>query len=489
MTHVVFVGPSLPPNEVRALHPKALVYPPVRQGDIVSVLREHAPTAIGIIDGVFLDVLSVWHKEILLALDEGVAVLGAASMGALRAAECAPYGMQGVGTIFQMYADGRLTRDDEVAVIHTTEEFGFKAMSEPLVNLRLNLQRAAATGVIGHDLAAALLDEAADTYFPDRSWSQVFASPLLDSDTGNLLRQFVTEQAVDHKAADARELLTTMAAARPQHTGDEQQGGTDDPAPTRPLDHQPWQLERSHYLMAMTDRDRWSVRQGEQIGQESIYRFIMANDPSAPQRMNTALVEMLALYAAKELGIDPDDDDVVKARTDVCADLGIDQAEIGDFCTDNNITKEEFDEVIVDRARIDKAADWLIRTRFKLGAVQPLLNSYRFSGLYPQWADAAAMAQTLTGRGEDGLPRPSVPPSTRHTATELRQHSAETGWTTGRDDVQGWTRRHGFIHEKALLSEVERSRAYRAMMAAALRAADSLTEHSDVDHDNHEVQP
>ncbi|MFN9630245.1 MAG: TfuA-like protein, partial [Cyanobacteriota bacterium] len=128
MTHVVFVGPSLPEHEVRRLHPEAVILPPVRQGDIVSVLRAHRPSAIGVIDGVFLSVLSVWHKELLLALDEGVALYGAASMGALRAAECAPFGMVGLGRIYARFADGTLTRDDEVAVAHATAEFGHRTL-------------------------------------------------------------------------------------------------------------------------------------------------------------------------------------------------------------------------------------------------------------------------------------------------------------------------------------------------------------------------
>ena len=45
----------------------------------------------------------------------GTQVFGAASMGALRAAELAPFGMIGVGAIFAAYRDGRLTGDDEVA--------------------------------------------------------------------------------------------------------------------------------------------------------------------------------------------------------------------------------------------------------------------------------------------------------------------------------------------------------------------------------------
>ncbi|RUX68847.1 hypothetical protein EN904_03020 [Mesorhizobium sp. M7A.F.Ca.CA.001.07.2.1] len=52
---------------------------------------------IGLIDGLFESGPAVWHKEILFALDAGCRLLGAASMGALRAAECWQFGMIGIG--------------------------------------------------------------------------------------------------------------------------------------------------------------------------------------------------------------------------------------------------------------------------------------------------------------------------------------------------------------------------------------------------------
>ena len=59
---------------------------------------------IAIIDGYFERMAAVWHKEILVALEKGIAVWGAASMGALRAAELAPFGMVGVGAIYQAFS-------------------------------------------------------------------------------------------------------------------------------------------------------------------------------------------------------------------------------------------------------------------------------------------------------------------------------------------------------------------------------------------------
>jgi hypothetical protein len=69
MRAVVFLGPTLPQRDAEAMLP-ATYRPPVRQGDVYRVVRDEAPRAIGIIDGGFLDVASVWHREILWALSQ-----------------------------------------------------------------------------------------------------------------------------------------------------------------------------------------------------------------------------------------------------------------------------------------------------------------------------------------------------------------------------------------------------------------------------------
>ncbi len=83
---VIFVGPSLP-DAASFAGDDAFVCPPAVQGDVLAAVKRGA-SVIGLIDGGFEYTAPVWHKEILYALSQNVAVLGAASMGALRAAEC-----------------------------------------------------------------------------------------------------------------------------------------------------------------------------------------------------------------------------------------------------------------------------------------------------------------------------------------------------------------------------------------------------------------
>ena len=109
MTTVVFLGPTLAPRDATFLL-AADYLPPACQGDIYRAVRDRRPVAIGLVDGVFQQAPAVWHREILWALTRGVHVFGAASMGALRAAELAPFGMQGVGRVFEAYRDRVLAR-------------------------------------------------------------------------------------------------------------------------------------------------------------------------------------------------------------------------------------------------------------------------------------------------------------------------------------------------------------------------------------------
>ena len=86
MSGFVFLGPTLHRTKARKLLRSAEYLPPVNGGDILSMLK-YKPSYLAVIDGNFGTKPSVWHKEILYALCSGCAVLGAASMGALRAAE------------------------------------------------------------------------------------------------------------------------------------------------------------------------------------------------------------------------------------------------------------------------------------------------------------------------------------------------------------------------------------------------------------------
>jgi len=173
MMTFIFVGPTLPADEI-ARTQGFVFLPPVAQGDLYRAARLR-PRAIGVIDGFFSGAPSVWHKEILWAISQGIPVFGSASMGALRAAELHAFGMRGVGRIFEAFRDGALEDDDEVAVVHGPAELDYVAASEAMVNIRATLARAEVEGVVSPASRRALDAFAKSLFFPQRSWEALLA--------------------------------------------------------------------------------------------------------------------------------------------------------------------------------------------------------------------------------------------------------------------------------------------------------------------------
>ncbi len=164
---VVFLGPSLHQDEARTLL-DADYLPPARKGDVYRILASGVKTIV-LIDGLFHTTPSVWHRELLDAIEEGIDVVGASSMGALRAAELRRFGMIGCGTVFEWYRDGKIDGDDEVALWHASAEFDFRPLSEPLVNIRATLARAVDDACLTAGQAEDLVADAKRTYYPLRS--------------------------------------------------------------------------------------------------------------------------------------------------------------------------------------------------------------------------------------------------------------------------------------------------------------------------------
>ena len=93
---VVYAGPTISADDIRFVLPSAVVRPPAARGDLLAESWHPGDVAV-VIDGYFRERRSVGHKEILRVLADGAAVIGTASMGALRAMELAPCGMRGLG--------------------------------------------------------------------------------------------------------------------------------------------------------------------------------------------------------------------------------------------------------------------------------------------------------------------------------------------------------------------------------------------------------
>jgi hypothetical protein len=208
MSVVIFTGPTISAAEAR-IELDAEYLPPAAEGDVYRAARRR-PRVIGIVDGYFERVPSVWHKEILWAMSQRIHVFGSASMGALRAAELEAFGMEGVGSIFEAYRDGILEDDDEVAVVHGTREFGFRPGSEAMVDIRCTLARAVAGGVLSASTGSALESLAKSMFYPDRNYqliSRRAAELGLSQAELSAFLEWLPEGRASQKHADALAML------------------------------------------------------------------------------------------------------------------------------------------------------------------------------------------------------------------------------------------------------------------------------------------
>jgi len=207
---IVFAGPTLPRHpdaDWRALLAACDLRPPACRGDVLAALVDR-PAALVLIDGYYYSVPAVTHKELLYALDAGVRVFGAASLGALRAAELAPLGMIGVGQVFEAYRSGAIDGDDEVAILHASAELGYRGLTVALVELRHAVTVLACDG----EAAAALVARVKELPFSARH-SDVIAD-LARRELGEEAAAVLMRRLAAHsvKREDARLAIETALA-------------------------------------------------------------------------------------------------------------------------------------------------------------------------------------------------------------------------------------------------------------------------------------
>lgn len=209
---IIYTGLSLSFDEAKEIldshdDVEVIYKRPIKRGDLGHDIKEN-PDIIGIIDGVFHQNSSVGHKEILNVINKGITVVGASSMGALRASELDTLGMTGIGYVYEQYATGKVASDDDVAVMLDSETL--EALSEPLINMEYVFENAVSENIITENQKDELIKIAKSTFYPKRNYSQTLNSSSLDDETKSKLIDFI-RMSVDIKKEDAKELITYIA--------------------------------------------------------------------------------------------------------------------------------------------------------------------------------------------------------------------------------------------------------------------------------------
>ncbi|WP_244512769.1 TfuA-like protein [Ensifer sp. LC163] len=177
--------------------PGAIIRPPARRGDLYACrILKHEFFLV--LDGAFGNVLSISPREVVDVVQDGAVVVGASSMGALRAADCSPAGVHGAGIIFRLFKDRIISAEDEVAVLYR-EDRAYPSLTEPLINMRIALRRAIRNGLVEAAEAEEVISAAQLLHFTLRTWPRAYqkAGRHLSGE----LRDFLT--AIDTKRTDA----------------------------------------------------------------------------------------------------------------------------------------------------------------------------------------------------------------------------------------------------------------------------------------------
>lgn len=207
MYPVIFLGPSLNVEKAKSIFPLADFRPPARKGDLQKLAREDVQF-VGFIDGVFLQDYPPTPIEVYSLLQKkNLTLVGAASLGALRAVELEKFGMMGIGKIFELYKKGILDSDDEVAV--TFSEQDYKLQSEALIDIRYTLYHACKDGIIDRDTKQLLVKTAKNIYFPHRNYDELLekVNGTVENQVFERLRKYLETHKRSLKEEDAIRLI------------------------------------------------------------------------------------------------------------------------------------------------------------------------------------------------------------------------------------------------------------------------------------------
>jgi len=445
VTIIVFTGPTLPPTEAARIL-DAAYRPPAAIGDVYRAAQQR-PWAIGIIDGFFESIPSVWHKEVLWAMAQGIHVYGAASMGALRAAELAAFGMTGVGTIFEAYRDGIIEDDDEVAVVHGPPELGYVQLSEAMVNIRSTLRKAVAAGIIAPATELALIEIGKASYYKQRNYERLLAQAAersLPADELRRLKAWLPQNQVNQKRLDAVAMLQAIAAARAEMLV---------PAPIPYVfEHTMlWNAVERQYSAPVDDDTATTAGPHDALLEE------LRLDRSAhPQARRQALLRAVARREADRQGMQPTVAQLQDAARRFRKRMGFaTQAQLEDWLGGQRMSRDQFLQLMADEARLQ----WLEHS-LTAAVDNAVPDELRATGDYARLA--ARLKDKRDVLGNRGVEEPTLADAGVTEAELLSWFRRERMPELGDGDVMDHATRLGFADERELIRALLRDYCYQA---------------------------
>jgi hypothetical protein len=442
---ICYIGPTLPIHQAVDLAPNVIYRPPARQGDILSDTVEVQPDRILLIDGEFDQSFAVWHKEIVFALEKGVKVYGAASMGALRAADLWRQGMIGYGKIYLWYKTGLTEDDSEVAVLYALDPKGnYHAQSIPIVDIRATLMRVSEKLQIGIDHQEALLGAARAIHFTRRThdkvahvWSGILGERIAKTLVNNLWNQ---------KAEDAVGLLSNYALLTAE-----------------PEAEQPTEAALTKFFWAQYDRDRKIKLEvapdhpAIRLAQQHVSDYIALNSVDYHHIFWDARNFYLAHMLAEKLGVRVSEQDVDREHARFCRRYGIAaQDEANTWISANNLTIGEFMILIIRLATVRKMQEWLCSSLVPMDCTKIMLDYLKSHNSYTYWAKECAQKEAaIQAKGIDASLLISASTSVDQ---QLAAHCQKSGLTID-GSLEEFVSETGFCSTYELSVALERLRA------------------------------
>ncbi len=381
---VVFLGPSLSHAEAQQILPGAICLPPAAMGDVLGASLTYRPHAIGLVDGTFLSNMSVFHKELLYAMDQGAWVLGSSSMGALRAAECSEYGMIGVGQIFDEIRTGQIEDDDEVALTHASSDEDFRPLSDAFVTIRATLNAAEKIDLLSKAEVEKLLAAQKLRWFPDRRLSAVVEdASKLGMDPIQLagLKQFFRESLVDPKREDAIALLTRIKQL---------------PKGPFPEEDRPVTVMSGVFVTTLARDVIVETPDKMKVTFDRIRRHAALHDPDFADDMRETKRRVVLAAVSGWLGGAPTENEVTDAKRRLLELLVVDEEDFDEWIKSADLQPSDAEQLIATDALLYRLENcWLGRS--KMGEITtPYLNLLRLQGRYTTMKAAAALQQTAS---------------------------------------------------------------------------------------------
>lgn len=379
---LVYLGPSLPLSRAKTILPQAIYRPPARQGDILSDVVNLNPNVILLIDGELFQNLSPWHKEIVYALQyPGVkAIYGAASMGAIRAAELDFLGMVGVGQIYRWYQDGTTEDDAEVVLSYLERDGIYHPLSVPLVNIRAGVehyQRELGDNPEVIKAAGEFFRAMQEVHYIHRTPS--LCEKIWDDHIG------ASYPCIPQKEIDAIELLTNFTKYSP--------------APK--LAPAPEHLGPS--FEALYDRDRRIQIGKELIPQQHLDSYVLLHNPEYERICWDSANQELALILCNAFYVTVSLEEVERESNRFQQRASLQSVEDFDkMLTANGWTKAEFNRLMIQNARIRKLQHALTVSKEAKRNTRAILDYLRTHQGFDYWIEQAAHKEaTLSANAVD----------------------------------------------------------------------------------------